>query len=276
MHIACYGFPVGSRVTGARAGAATLDEGRGDVSDQFGRSRRVVIVGAGLGGTATAIRLLQFAREPAEIVLIERRVGYRNAGPAYDRESNHWHHVFNIQAGRMSAFREDVDDFVNWANHEADLDGWPAEWRDFTTRRGRCWAAANRGDRQIAPSGSSLWMYPPDTPAPRPDPAAALATRGRRVRRARGFRLVLLPGTAAGPRHRGPRAPGRIAGRADRARAQGVGAASAQYPGRAFPPEELRALLDSYGSMVASLRVGSCPTPPESSSPRWARAGRWR
>jgi len=102
------------------------------VSDQFGRSRRIVIVGAGLGGTATAIRLLQFAREPAEIVLIERRAGYRNAGPAYDRDSNHWHHVFNIQAGRMSAFREDVDDFVNWANHEADRDGWPAEWRDVT------------------------------------------------------------------------------------------------------------------------------------------------
>jgi uncharacterized NAD(P)/FAD-binding protein YdhS len=102
------------------------------VSDQFGRSRRIVIVGAGLGGTATAIRLLQFAREPAEIVLIERRADYRNAGPAYDRDSNHWHHVFNIQAGRMSAFREDVDDFVNWANHEADRDGWPAEWRDVT------------------------------------------------------------------------------------------------------------------------------------------------
>jgi uncharacterized NAD(P)/FAD-binding protein YdhS len=102
------------------------------VSDQFGRARRIVIVGAGLGGTATAIRLLQFAREPVQVVLIERRAGYRNAGPAYDRDSNHWHHVFNIQAGRMSAFREDVDDFVNWANREADRDGWPAEWRDFT------------------------------------------------------------------------------------------------------------------------------------------------
>jgi uncharacterized NAD(P)/FAD-binding protein YdhS len=72
------------------------------VSDHFGRSRRIVIVGAGLGGTATAIRLLQFAREPVEIVLIERRSEYRNAGPAYHRESNHWHHVFNIQAGRIS------------------------------------------------------------------------------------------------------------------------------------------------------------------------------
>lgn len=72
----------------------------GDVPDYLGLSRMIVIVGAGLGGTATAIRLLQFAREPAEIVVIERRSEYRNAGPAYHRDSNHWHHVFNIQAGR--------------------------------------------------------------------------------------------------------------------------------------------------------------------------------
>lgn len=97
-----------------------------------GQSRRVVIAGAGLGGTATAIRFLQFAREPVQIVLIERRPEYRNAGVAYHRESNHWQHVFNIQAGRMSMFREDVDDFVNWANHEADRSGWPLEWRSFT------------------------------------------------------------------------------------------------------------------------------------------------
>jgi uncharacterized NAD(P)/FAD-binding protein YdhS len=97
----------------------------------FDRPRRVVIVGAGLGGTATAIRFLQFAREPLQVVLIERRPEYRNAGVAYHRAGNHWHHVFNIQAGRMSAFREDVDDFVNWANHEADRTGWPAPWRDF-------------------------------------------------------------------------------------------------------------------------------------------------
>ena len=87
-------------------------------------------MGAGLGGTATAIRVLQFAREPVEIVLLERRTEYRQAGVAYHPDSNHWQHVFNIQAGRMSAFREDVDDFVAWLNHEADRTGWAPEWRD--------------------------------------------------------------------------------------------------------------------------------------------------
>jgi uncharacterized NAD(P)/FAD-binding protein YdhS len=96
-----------------------------------GESRVVVIVGAGLGGTATAIRFLQFAREPLQVILLERRSEYRNAGVAYHRESNHWHHVFNIQAGRMSLFREDVDDFTNWANYEADRSDWPPEWRGF-------------------------------------------------------------------------------------------------------------------------------------------------
>lgn len=99
------------------------------LSDRF---RRVVIVGAGLGGTATAVRLLQFAREPLQVVLIERHPGYRSAGVAYHRAGNHWHHVFNIQAGRMSMFREDVDDFVAWANSEADRTGWPPEWSGFT------------------------------------------------------------------------------------------------------------------------------------------------
>ncbi|MDS0140097.1 MULTISPECIES: FAD/NAD(P)-binding protein [unclassified Amycolatopsis] len=96
------------------------------------RFRRVVIVGAGLGGTATAVRLLQFAREPLQLVLIERHPEYRSAGVAYHRAGNHWHHVFNIQAGRMSMFREDVDDFVAWANSEADRTGWPPEWSGFT------------------------------------------------------------------------------------------------------------------------------------------------
>ncbi|WP_194922342.1 FAD/NAD(P)-binding protein, partial [Catenulispora rubra] len=92
---------------------------------------RILVVGAGLAGTATAIRLLCFARGPLEVVLLERRADYRCAGVAYHRDGNPWDHVFNVQAGRMSAFREDVLDFVRWANVEADRSGWPAPWADF-------------------------------------------------------------------------------------------------------------------------------------------------
>ncbi|WP_367318572.1 FAD/NAD(P)-binding protein [Streptomyces sp. HUAS ZL42] len=91
----------------------------------------MLIVGAGLAGTATAIRLLCFARRPLEIVLLERRSEYRSAGVAYHRDGNPWGHVFNIQAGRMSVFREDVLDFVRWANDEADRSDWPAPWAEF-------------------------------------------------------------------------------------------------------------------------------------------------
>ncbi|MEV6558161.1 FAD/NAD(P)-binding protein [Nocardia sp. NPDC051756] len=46
------------------------------------RSRRIVVVGAGLAGTATAIRLLRFATEPVDIVLLERQMEHRHAGVA--------------------------------------------------------------------------------------------------------------------------------------------------------------------------------------------------
>ncbi|WP_235583173.1 FAD/NAD(P)-binding protein, partial [Kitasatospora sp. Root107] len=96
-----------------------------------GMCPRVLVVGAGLAGTATAIRLLRFARRPLEVVLLERRSDYRYAGVAYHRDGNPWDHVFNIQAGRMSAFREDVHDFVRWANHEADRRDWPEPWAEL-------------------------------------------------------------------------------------------------------------------------------------------------
>lgn len=92
------------------------------------RVPRVVVIGAGLAGTATAIRLLRFARDPLEVAIVERRPEFRCAGPAYHRDGNPWEHVFNIQAGRMSMFREDVDDFILWANSEADRRDWPEPW----------------------------------------------------------------------------------------------------------------------------------------------------
>ncbi|WP_280456374.1 FAD/NAD(P)-binding protein [Nocardia brasiliensis] len=103
-----------------------------DLAESPRRPRRIIVVGAGLAGTATAIRLLRFATEPVEIVLLERQKEHRHAGVAYHAAGNPWNHIFNIQAGRMSAFREDVDDFLNWANGEADRSAWPPQWREVT------------------------------------------------------------------------------------------------------------------------------------------------
>ena len=72
------------------------------------REITVLVVGSGLAGTATAIRLLQFARTPVNVVLLERNPSYRFGGVAYSAHGAGWDHLFNIQAGRMSVFREDV------------------------------------------------------------------------------------------------------------------------------------------------------------------------
>ncbi|MFK4101028.1 FAD/NAD(P)-binding protein [Streptomyces sp. NPDC019531] len=95
-------------------------------------TRRVTIVGAGFSGTLTAIRLLHFADEPLEICLIEREEGYRYGGIAFGRASTNWEHMLNIQAGRITLRRERPEDFLEWANEEADRSEWPRKWQYHT------------------------------------------------------------------------------------------------------------------------------------------------
>lgn len=94
--------------------------------------RRVIIVGAGFSGTLTAIRLLQFATGPLEICLMEREEGYRYGGLAFGQASTNWEHMLNIQAGRITLRRERPEDFLEWANAEADRTGWPLKWQYHT------------------------------------------------------------------------------------------------------------------------------------------------
>ncbi|MFF1723712.1 FAD/NAD(P)-binding protein [Streptomyces sviceus] len=91
--------------------------------------RRVTIVGAGFSGTLTAIRLLHFADAPLEICLIEREEGYRYGGIAFGQASTNWEHMLNIQAGRITLRRERPEDFLEWANEEADRSEWPQKWQ---------------------------------------------------------------------------------------------------------------------------------------------------
>jgi formylglycine-generating enzyme required for sulfatase activity/uncharacterized NAD(P)/FAD-binding protein YdhS len=79
---------------------------------------RIVIVGAGFAGVCTAIRLMGRVTEPIDIVLVERDPAFYCGGLAYHsvpgRET--WEHLFNLQAGRISMFREDRSDFIKWLN----------------------------------------------------------------------------------------------------------------------------------------------------------------
>ncbi|MFI0139464.1 FAD/NAD(P)-binding protein [Streptomyces luteogriseus] len=95
-------------------------------------TRRVTIVGAGFSGTLTAIRLLHFADAPLEICLIEREEGYRYGGIAFGWASTNWEHMLNIQAGRITLRRERPEDFLEWANEEADRSEWPQKWQYHT------------------------------------------------------------------------------------------------------------------------------------------------
>ncbi|WDV57062.1 FAD/NAD(P)-binding protein [Streptomyces coeruleorubidus] len=95
-------------------------------------TRRITIVGAGFSGTLTAVRLLHFAEAPLEICLIEREEGYRYGGIAFGRASTNWEHMLNIQAGRITLRRERPEDFLEWANDEADRSDWPQKWQYHT------------------------------------------------------------------------------------------------------------------------------------------------
>jgi uncharacterized NAD(P)/FAD-binding protein YdhS len=89
----------------------------------------VLIVGAGFMGTATAIRLLHHAQFPLEIILLEKEDEQRCGGLAYSRSCAGWEHLLNIQAGRITLFREHPNDFLEWANLESNRSQWPEKWQ---------------------------------------------------------------------------------------------------------------------------------------------------
>lgn len=89
----------------------------------------VLVIGSGFVGTLTTIRLLHHAKEPMRIILLEKTEKQRSGGLAFGESSTGWEHLLNIQAGRISAFREHPDDFLHWIREEANRSEWPKEWR---------------------------------------------------------------------------------------------------------------------------------------------------
>jgi uncharacterized NAD(P)/FAD-binding protein YdhS/uncharacterized OsmC-like protein len=91
---------------------------------------RVVIIGAGFSGTLVALRILDLHDHDLELVIIERSPADRGGGLAFGVTGTGWEHLLNIQAGRISLFREEPDDFLAWANDPGtDKAAWPQAWQ---------------------------------------------------------------------------------------------------------------------------------------------------
>ncbi len=71
----------------------------------------IAIVGAGFSGTLLALHLLRRCPASASIVLIESNNQF-GLGTAY--ATGNANHLLNVAAGRMSAFHDRPDDFLEW------------------------------------------------------------------------------------------------------------------------------------------------------------------
>src|SRR5215207_9903627 len=72
----------------------------------------IVIIGGGFSGTVTAVHLLRRGFGAAGHLILVNRSGAMARGVAYGTTSDV--HVLNVPAGRMSAFDDDPDSFVNY------------------------------------------------------------------------------------------------------------------------------------------------------------------
>jgi uncharacterized NAD(P)/FAD-binding protein YdhS len=78
------------------------------------RPRRVLVVGGGAGGVATAVALLRRAADgsaPVDLTLVERAA---EVGPGLAYGTRDPHHLLNNYAGRMSAIEDDPAHLVRW------------------------------------------------------------------------------------------------------------------------------------------------------------------
>lgn len=71
----------------------------------------IAVIGAGFSGTLLSLHLLRFAGPATRIVLIERNSQF-GRGLAY--ATGNANHFLNVPAGRMSAFHDRSDHFLEW------------------------------------------------------------------------------------------------------------------------------------------------------------------
>jgi uncharacterized NAD(P)/FAD-binding protein YdhS len=75
----------------------------------------IAIVGAGFSGTLLTLHLLRRSCPTTRIHLIERN---RQFGPGAAYSSGNPSHLLNVPAGKMSAFRDRPNDFVEWLSDQ--------------------------------------------------------------------------------------------------------------------------------------------------------------
>lgn len=73
--------------------------------------KKIGIIGGGFAGTMTAIQVIYKSKKPYEIILINEEETL-NKGIAYNPYSEK--HLLNVTAGKMSAFPDSPDHFINW------------------------------------------------------------------------------------------------------------------------------------------------------------------
>jgi uncharacterized NAD(P)/FAD-binding protein YdhS len=77
----------------------------------------IAIIGAGFSGTLLSLHLLRRCPASTRVVLIERNSRF-GTGVAY--ATGNPNHILNVPAGRMSAFQERPDDFLDWLRAQPD------------------------------------------------------------------------------------------------------------------------------------------------------------
>jgi uncharacterized NAD(P)/FAD-binding protein YdhS len=94
----------------------------------------VAVIGAGFSGTLLSLHLLRHAAPTTRIVLIERNSQF-GRGLAY--AAGNPSHLLNVPAGRMSAFHDRPNDFLEWLQNlsEQDLGGIEVTAEAFVPRR---------------------------------------------------------------------------------------------------------------------------------------------
>lgn len=119
----------------------------------------IAIIGGGASGTLAAIQCLRWAASPLRIVLFEPG-GRPGRGVAYSTERPE--HLLNVPSGRMSAFADRPDDFLDWLaarpGHAAS--GREALARGYAPRRDYAAYLADRLEAARAASVATLEVVP--------------------------------------------------------------------------------------------------------------------